>query len=59
MRSTACRLYELRLPTAVDPDVVPSEPDDEQPPSADSTEVLREEIGNTLRSNSYPARSHC
>lgn len=39
------RLYELRLPTAIDPDVLPDNGDDMPITAQDSLENLRDEIG--------------
>ncbi|GAA5892561.1 uncharacterized protein JCM6883_007398 [Sporobolomyces salmoneus] len=43
-------LYELRLPTAVDPDVVPSELEDEHLEPVDSIDTLKDEIARFFRS---------
>ncbi|GAA5962584.1 hypothetical protein JCM3765_003738 [Sporobolomyces pararoseus] len=49
LKRSTISLYELRLPTAVDPDVVPTETDDEVP-HFDSLEELKNEIDRFFRS---------
>ncbi|GAA6061162.1 hypothetical protein JCM10212_005748 [Sporobolomyces blumeae] len=49
------RLFELRLPTAVDPDVEPDDAFDQLSPDSDSIETLQEEMASKSSSITYAA----